>query len=163
MVLQPVDLSFADKGTPRLQVTLELAASPTAIFDALIDCGAWPTWFIDCLGCSWLSNGTPGEGSVREIRLKLVRAKERILAAEPGRRFAFTVLESSGPPLVKALLEDFRLEPLGGGTRLIWTMDYRPTPLGWLLQPVFRRLFRRTLVQSFAALDRQLGVRAAAA
>ncbi|UQW99905.1 SRPBCC family protein [Streptomyces sp. RerS4] len=120
--LRPVDLDFVDTAPVRLEFDALVAASPASVYRALAeDVTGWPRWF----RAITLARPTHG-GAGREIRLMGgVRFRETVMAADPGRRYAYRVDETNVPG-VRALLEDWRLTPephpaaVETGTRIRW-------------------------------------------
>ena len=156
MAITAKDLAYTESSPHQLKVTQEIAASKEVVFDALMDAPGWRRWFRDCLSCEWTTPAPYGVGSEREIQLKLVTATERILAADPGERFAFTLIAVS-KPLAKAMLEDFRLSDAGNGkTRIDWTMHYEPSALARAIHPILRAVFKSMLTKSLRTLETRI-------
>ncbi|MFE3765528.1 SRPBCC family protein [Streptomyces sp. NPDC059104] len=91
-----------------------------------------------------------GIGSTRFFRLyRVIRARERIIARDPGRHFAYRVHEASVPG-VAAMIEEWTLTPYPDtGTTVGWTLavDAGP-PVGRLLRAGHRHidtLFHRSM------------------
>ncbi|MEV6564933.1 SRPBCC family protein [Streptomyces kronopolitis] len=150
--LRPVELDFTASAPLRLVFATELAAPPAAVYAALAEEVAdWSRWF------AGVSRAAPTrEGAGREVWLTGgTRFAETVLAAEPAAHYAYRV-DTTNAPGVRALLEDWRLTPAGGGTRLRWMFAADgPAPFRLLLtlaRPGLGRAFR----QSARALDRRL-------
>ena len=99
------------------------------LFAALAhDPAGWGEWFP---GFSrdgrYVTPAPHGVGSQREVRVGRTRLVETVLAWEEGRRWAFTIAEG-GMPGVKALAEDYVVEPEGSGSRLTWTLATETSP-----------------------------------
>ncbi|AJT68545.1 SRPBCC family protein [Streptomyces chattanoogensis] len=150
--LRPVELDFVESAPLRLVFAAEAAAPPKAVYAALADdVASWPDWFT---GVSRAVSTDDGRG--REVRLTGgTRFAETVLAAEPDERYAYRV-DTTNAPGLRALLEDWRLTPAGGGTRLRWTFAADgPAPFRlvmMLARPGLGRAFR----ESVRALDRRL-------
>ncbi|MEU2569346.1 SRPBCC family protein [Streptomyces althioticus] len=116
--LRPVGREFASVAPVRLVFEREISAAPPAVFDALArDVGGWTAWF------RVLTLARPLDGGAgREIRLLgAARFRETILAAEEPDVYAYRV-DVTNVPGARAMVEEWRLEPAGTGTRVRWTM-----------------------------------------
>ncbi|GGQ65758.1 SRPBCC family protein [Streptomyces althioticus] len=116
--LRPVGQEFASVAPVRLVFEREITAAPPAVFDALArDVGGWTAWF------RVLTLARPLDGGAgREIRLLgAARFRETILAAEEPDVYAYRV-DVTNVPGARAMVEEWRLEPAGTGTRVRWTM-----------------------------------------
>ncbi|MGW2011158.1 SRPBCC family protein [Streptomyces nigrescens] len=150
--LRPVELDFVESAPLRLVFTAEVSAPPKAVYAALADdVAGWSCWF------TGVARSAPTQGGMgREVRLTGgTRFTETILAAEPDAHYAYRV-DTTNAPGLRALLEDWRLAPANGGTRLRWTFAADgPAPFRLLLtlaRPGLGRAFR----ESARALDRRL-------
>ncbi|MGX1760819.1 SRPBCC family protein [Streptomyces lydicus] len=152
--LRPVELVFADSAPLRLVFAAEVAAPPKAVYAALADdVAGWSHWFT---GVARSASTHGGKG--REVQLTGgTRFTETVLAAEPDAHYAYRV-DATNAPGLRALLEDWRLTPVDGGTRLRWMFAADgPAPFRFLLtlaRPGLGRAFR----DSARALDRRLAV-----
>ncbi|MGD3107043.1 SRPBCC family protein [Streptomyces sp. YGL11-2] len=150
--LRPVELDFVAAAPLRLVFAAEAAAPPEIVYRALAeDVAGWADWF------TGVSRAAPTRGGAgRDIRLTGgTRFGETVLAAEPDAHYAYRV-DTTNAPGPRALLEDWRLTPAGGGTRVRWTFAADgPAPFRWLMtaaRPGLGRAFR----DSVRALDRRL-------
>ncbi|WP_148592536.1 SRPBCC family protein [Streptomyces sp. WAC01526] len=150
--LRPVELDFVESAPLRLVFTAEVSAPPKAVYAALADdVAGWSCWFTGVARSAPTQDGTG-----REVRLTGgTRFTETVLAAEPDAHYAYRV-DTTNTPGLRALLEDWRLAPANGGTRLRWTFAADgPAPFRFLLtlaRPGLGRAFR----ESARALDRRL-------
>ncbi|WP_371680044.1 SRPBCC family protein [Streptomyces sp. NBC_01276] len=105
--LRPVGLGFTEHAPTRLVFTARASAAPDAVYRALAEeVTGWPSWF----RAVTLARPTRGGGG-REVRLMGgVRFRETVMAADPGRRYAYRVDETN-VPAVRALLEEWLLTP----------------------------------------------------
>ncbi|WP_416969816.1 SRPBCC family protein [Streptomyces sp. 4F14] len=129
----------------------EVRAAPDAVFHALADdVPGWADWFRQVRLARPL-----GDGGEREIRLVGgTRFRETILAAKGPEVYAYRV-DTVNAPGLRALVEEWRLIPAGGGTRVRWTFAAdgplvlrlalkaaRPG-MGWAFRDAVRALDRR--------------------
>lgn len=147
--LAPSDLLEGPALPFRFELDAVIPAAPAQVFAVLAEPSTWPSWYADMKRAEWRSQTPRGVGSVRQVVLGGLAARERFVAWQPGRRLAFTVTEAS-LPLVTKLVEDFVLEPTSvGTTHLTWRVHYAPTwflrPLHPVLRAVFGWLFARSL------------------
>lgn len=151
--LRPVELDFVESAPLRLVFAAEVAAPPKAVYAALADdVAGWSCWF---RGVKRATSTHGGQG--RNVRLTGgTRFAETVLAAEPYEHYAYRV-DTTNAPGLRALLEDWRLTPAGGGTRLRWTFAADgPASFRFVLtlaRPGLGRAFR----ESVRALDQRLG------
>ncbi|MGW2823853.1 SRPBCC family protein [Streptomyces sp. NPDC001443] len=115
--LRPVGLDHVETAPLRLVFTRDITAPPEQVFKALAeDVPGWAEWF----PAVTLARPTDG-GAGREIRLKGGgHFRETVLAAEGPEVYAYRV-DSANAPGVRALVEEWRLTPVGTGTRVRWT------------------------------------------
>jgi uncharacterized protein YndB with AHSA1/START domain len=112
-----VEIEFTETAPLRLAFTAEVSAAPEDVYRALADdVPGWPRWFTAVTA----ARPTAG-GAGREVRLKGgFVISETIMAAEPGKRYAYRADRTNAPGM-RALLEEWRLTPAGTGTRVRWT------------------------------------------
>lgn len=91
-----------------------------------------------------------GVGAVRTIRGMGLVIEEQVTAFEPGERLEYVVTE--GAP-IRDHLGEVRLSPEAGGTRVRWTVRFRPVVpgTGWLL----RAALKRGLEQGLGGLEKR--------
>lgn len=153
--LEPVDLSFFERAPLVIEVRAVIGARPEAVFAAFADAAGWPRWFPLMRRAQW-TRGDGGVGSEREVALRLFgRFAERMIAWEPGARYAFTMIGTTAP-MATQMAEDYQLTAVAGGTRLDWRMAATPTALGRVATPALRRIMVRLLTRAADRLDRQL-------
>ncbi|MDH6622763.1 uncharacterized protein YndB with AHSA1/START domain [Streptomyces sp. LBL] len=116
--LLPVGLEFVETAPVRLAFTREISASPEVVFRALAeDVPGWAEWFTAVKLARPLH-----DGARREIRLKGgTRFLETVLAAKEPEVYAYRV-DVTNAPGARALVEEWRLVPVGTGTRVRWTL-----------------------------------------
>lgn len=139
MRLQPVDLSFAARAPYACIHDADIAAPPLAVFEVLGDLDGWPRRFGPAVHGEWVTSPPHGIGAVRAVQVGALYLVECFVAWEPGRRFAFTVIDAN-LPFARALLEDWQIAPTRDGSRVTYAIYYAP-PL--LLRPFAGAITRR--------------------
>jgi uncharacterized protein YndB with AHSA1/START domain len=151
---QPADLSF----TSRFEFVnvVDVAAPAERVFPLLTG-ERFAEWLPDLKGWDWTSPAPHGVGSTREVRLAMLSVKERILAWDEGRRFAFTI-EAITIPLVRRMTEDMRLEPRGADACTFhYVVRYEPSRIMRVIHPIARQIFGemfRSAAQNLARIAR---------
>lgn len=120
-----VDERFLKTAPIVVRATVDVDAPPAAVFEALGSDRMW-SWLPVLDRLRWITPRPLGQGAVRLLRIgRLVEVEEEFFRWEDDRRATFCVTSASRPVL-KALAEDFALEPTSRGTRLTWTMALDP-------------------------------------
>ncbi|MDJ0342879.1 SRPBCC family protein [Streptomyces sp. H10-C2] len=148
--LRPVDTDFLDTAPVRLVFAHAITAPPEAVYRALAeDTGDWPAWF------DAVKSARPTEAG-RDIALAGgVRFEETVLVADAPRRYVYRA-DTCNAPGLRALLEEWRVEPAAAGSLVQWTfaMD-GPAPLRLMLR-VLRPGLGRAFRGAVQTLDRRL-------
>lgn len=159
------DLGFVARAPLRHVFSALVRAPRTAVFAAIADPPGWPAWFPGVRSARYVSPPPHGVGSIREADVSGTRWVEEMIAWDEGRRWAYTVIESS-TPLASAQVEVFEVddaldESLADGTpatRVTWTLAIEPRLLQRLTGPiaplVMRRVFERAMTNLEAHLRR---------
>ena len=151
--LTPLELHEFDSQPLRVAGGARLDADPELVFAELSDPSLW---FPLMRRSVWKTGATSGVGAEREIDNTLFgRARERMLAWDPGVRVAFTMTEVTSP-FVDRMGEEWLVTTEDGGTRLDFKLVATPSRLGRLASPVLKR----TLAVMFARACRTIGKRA---
>ncbi|WP_030147107.1 MULTISPECIES: SRPBCC family protein [unclassified Streptomyces] len=149
--LRPVGLDFAEAAPIRHVSALDISAPVEAVFRALKDVPGWVDWFPQ------VAEARPvGDGAERYIRLMGgVRFRESIIAVKEPEVYAYRV-DLTNVPGVRAIVEEWRLAPVGRGTRVRWTFATDGTaPYRLFMKPV-RAAQARAFRDAVTALDRRL-------
>lgn len=126
--LKPVQLDFVDLAPIVHTLNMELDASAERVYEMLSDSPATWTWMPSVRGGRWLTS-EHGVGGRRQILVGPAKITETVLAAEPGRRWAYRI-DTTSVPLANALVEDWVLteEPATStrpvGTRVAYSFCF---------------------------------------
>ncbi|MEU2339581.1 SRPBCC family protein [Streptomyces sp. NPDC006654] len=139
--LRREDLGFLDRARFRQTCVRELRAPADALFVQLAERPEnWPRWFAPANDVHFEGSPPYGVGSTRCFRLyRAVRARERILAWDPGRRFAYCAYEANMPG-VSALVEQWTLASRADtATTVTWNLAIDASPCAHQLLRAGRR------------------------
>jgi hypothetical protein len=152
-----VQIADRQEATMKRQIidhTAVTTASPTFVFDRLIDPPSWPQWSGHASGQVLTEADVPGGvGEVREFRIKRLVNVERVVESARPRRFSY-VLESGLP--LRDYRADVDIEPVAGGTRIRWHSEFSGA------NRLMGAVYRRGLGRFIAKLVRSLADQAAA-
>ncbi|MER5599176.1 SRPBCC family protein [Streptomyces sp. NPDC002265] len=150
--LRPVGLDHVETAPLRLVFTRDITAAPEQVFKALADdVPGWAEWF----PAVTLARPTDG-GAGREIRLKGGgHFHETVLAADGPEVYAYRV-DSGNAPGVRALVEEWRLTPVGTGTRVQWTFAADGNTAFRLVLRLARPGLGKAFRDAVGTLDRRL-------
>jgi hypothetical protein len=139
----------------RLRADIEIDAAPDAVWEVLMDFGAFPRWnpFIVSI------EGTPAVGSRLRVRLlpdrgRAVTIRPTVTVHDPGRAFGW--LGRMGLPHVFDGAHRFTLEPLEGGGR---TRFVQSEAFSGALLPIVRRLILPGTLRAFESMNEALAAR----
>jgi carbon monoxide dehydrogenase subunit G len=140
--MKPVGLEFLDEAPKRYVCEARVAASPSAVWQAICDASGWSEWFPGVEAAGY-ADDAPGIGSLRWSLVAGVRYEETMLVWDKPSRWGYRIDRATGP-IARAHLEITELEPDGDGTRVCWrvatdpaeAIDYMAdgTPFGDFLQ-----------------------------
>jgi uncharacterized protein YndB with AHSA1/START domain len=150
--LRPVEHDFVRTAPVRLVFARGITAPPGAVFRALAeDVVGWAEWF------SAVTVARPvRDGAGRDVRLRGgARFVETVLVSEAPEVYAYRV-DVTNTPGARALVEEWRLVPIGTGTRVQWTFAADGTAAFRGALNLARAGLGRTFRDSVTALDRRL-------
>jgi hypothetical protein len=154
--MEPMTLAEIETAPFRVHKTARFEASPDALFAQMIEPKRWVEWFPLMYRADWLTLKTNSVGAEREVALRVFGTyRERMLAWDPGERFAFTMTGSTSP-LVARMAEDWRMAREGNGVRLDWTVGAYPTTLGKLGSPALKAVLSKLFTGGGAKLEKLL-------
>jgi hypothetical protein len=103
--------------------SIEIAASPQAVYDLVTDISRTGEWSPICRQCWWIDGDGPRPGARfagrNEADGQVWETRSEVVTAEPGREFAWLVGEGY-------VRWSYRLDPTDGGTRLTEEWEFLP-------------------------------------
>ncbi|MFE0450652.1 SRPBCC family protein [Streptomyces sp. NPDC058914] len=150
--LRPEGLGFVEAAPVRLVFAREVSAPPERVFHALADdVPGWAAWF------PAVTAARPVDGGAgREVRLRGgTRFRETVLVAKEPEVYAYRV-DVTNAPGARALVEEWRLAPAEGGTRVQWTFAADGTAAFRAVLRLARAGMGRTFRDAVTRLDRRL-------
>jgi len=153
MRLEPTELEFVERSPFQLVNDIVVFAPPERVFDVLTSEREMFEWLEPLAEVRYTSAPPRGVGATREVVIDLLQrsprqtgagalaVKERVLAWERGKRFAFAIDEMN-LPIVRQMVEDMRLERLGPGRTLLrYHVHYCPSVPMRAVHPIARTVF----------------------
>ena len=130
----------------QIELSQTVPAPPDRVFAFYTDHVGWERW-AGVKEVVLRQTGDPppnGLGAIRVIRARGMAIEEEITAFEPPRRLGYRLV--AGAP-VRDHAGEVRFEPDAAGTRVTWTVRFRPLipGTGWLLRRVLERGLRDVL------------------
>ncbi|WP_405491286.1 SRPBCC family protein [Nocardia sp. NBC_00511] len=142
----PSGLTDIDAMRVHLRTDRTVAASAERTFEVLATGEGQREWAQGYRATTWHSPPPFGPGAIRDIHLRWITVRERFLAWEPGRRFAFSS-DAMSIGLAHRMIEDIAFEPLDAGhCALTWQVHLDPVPA---LRPIERLFTDRVLAPMF--------------
>ena len=126
-------------GAPiRVTESVDIAASPSAVWAHIVDHESWPEWFTALDSVERIGSGD-GVGSGRRVVAMRLPLDEEFTAWDVDEHFAFAVTASKIVTL-DTLAESVRLEQIDGGTRVTYRQGVQGKPgLGWAMRLLWKR------------------------
>jgi carbon monoxide dehydrogenase subunit G len=115
-LVQPPE--WIDSAPIRVEETVEVGASPTAVWAVIADHAAWPEWFT-ALDEVQVTGRATGVGGQRRVVARRLPIDEEFTAWDEEEHFAFAVVRSR-LPILGTMAESVRIEETGGGSRVTY-------------------------------------------
>jgi uncharacterized protein YndB with AHSA1/START domain len=144
----------------------EMAASPETVFDLVSDSRNLPRFFRalgPIPGVDTVELLPTNDGGLEHRYVHMSdgsRVEERVLALDRPRLYRYRWLSRPKPPLhllVRTAQTDWRCEPAGTGTRLLWNYEFELTsPWVYPTAFLFSKLFERWMFQALARIKQSV-------
>jgi hypothetical protein len=119
----PADLDYSATAKNQLQIKITSKSSSERLYQILLDGENQNIWAKGYKKTVWFNEIPTQFGSIRDIHLEWIKVRERMLALEPSKRFAFSA-DALSIPLVK-MVEDINFSQVNDGETLItWNVYY---------------------------------------
>lgn len=127
--LQSVDESFFHTAPHRYVFPIDLDVAPERVWHSLTSDKSIASWGISVKSVRWTTPRPFGVGTTREVVLPfgVMTVRERFIAWDEGKRYAFEVYEASRS-FYRRFAENYVVEPRASGSRLTWTVALEPQP-----------------------------------
>jgi ribosome-associated toxin RatA of RatAB toxin-antitoxin module len=137
------DVDYIDQAPLQFINSVELQATPEAVFASLADTEAWLKWFPDMTAAVW--EGEPGAGTDRVVKVGPMQIREHFIIWNAPYQMAFYVSETT-LPFAKRMVENYTIEETENGSRFTYAvgMQFR-FPLSMVkfaAKPKFEKMFR---------------------
>lgn len=154
--LTPVDISFAETASRRIEVEHRIKAPASEIWEVITNNSTWTDWFDGMTSCETTSEVAHGVGASRRVNVGPMELDEEFIVWEENERWAFTVTNTS-LALAKRMLEMIELQDVGTKakpeTLVTYTGAFQPHILTFLPFPLFKLQLKRTWKKAFENLD----------
>lgn len=149
---RPVGIEFLEHAPVKFVNQVELAASPAQIFAIFENAKAWPHWYKEIVNVEWHGPKPYGVGTTRTVKLTTVTVEEHFFIWEQNEQLAFYFTGMS-LPLTNALVEDYRLTPLGNHrSQFTYTVGLEPSFWLRLGGPFMLKVYEKMFQQATADL-----------
>lgn len=119
--------------------TIEIAATPSDVWQRLADHVAWSEWF-PSLDKVEVTGAPAGIGGKRRVTVNRLALDEEFTAWTENEQFAFAIVKSP-LPFVAVLAEDIQLEATDSGCTVTYRQGIEARKgCGWLTKAAFRSL-----------------------
>ncbi len=110
-----------------IRVEQPSTATPTSVYDALMDVDRWPGFLPGVSAASWEVRGEPetGVGGIRKMRVGLGVTRDRIVDGTRPHHHAYLASFRWYVPL-KDYRGDIRIEDRLDGSLIVWTVSCTP-------------------------------------
>lgn len=141
------DISYLERAPLQFVNTVELNASPEAVFAALSDTETWLRWFPDMKAAAW--EGEPGTGANRIVKVGPMDITEHFVIWREPYQMAFYVSDTS-LPFARRMVENYTIEETSAGSRFTYAVGMEVRfPLSvvqFAAKPKLRKMFRDAAV-----------------
>lgn len=144
---------WIDAAPIRVERSIDIDASPAAVWTRVADHVAWPEWFT-ALDSVAITMGATGVGGGRRVTASRLYFDEEFTVWDEGEHFAFAVI-ASRLLVIAAMAESVRLEAVDGGCRVIYCQGLQGRRgFGWILSAIWTRQNVPALENALANLKR---------
>jgi hypothetical protein len=135
-------------GATRGEVSIDIAGTPAHVYELVADVTRMGEWSPECRRCEWLDEQTfLGHNQAGPIKWSTT---SRVVAADPGREFAFTVIIRDR----ESTRWRYRFEPIAEGTRVTESYEFVWAPLFFRIGDVLMRRDRQLRAAMQKTLER---------
>jgi hypothetical protein len=146
-----VGLELIETARFRSTNSVDLAISPSQLWQVLEDEESWPRWSM-LTKMTWTSPRPHRVGSTRAIETRGgARAVEEVIAWHPQNHLAFR-MNAISEPIAGASVEEHRIEATPQGCRLTWTLAHDPKDPPLLAKLIAKRVMKFQYNQYLAKL-----------
>ena len=107
---------WIDSAPIRVEKSIDIGASPSAVWAIIADHTSWPTWFTTLDAVEVVGSAT-GVGGGRRVTVKKLALDEQFTAWDVDQHFAFAVVKSK-IPILDTMAESVRIESTATGCRV---------------------------------------------